>query len=201
MNDVATISQMRERFVEYFSKFATLTGTEKQGIRDGANIQGFLKGTILLKETEVNKKVFFVLKGCVRQYHMIDGEEKSANFFTEEQWVLSLNSLAQNAPAGFFYDCVEDCILMVATTDEYNPMYQAFPRFEAISRLILEKEFSYQQEIQVSYVTDTAERRYLKLLNLKSDLINRVPQYQIASYIGVKPETLSRIRRRIASRK
>ena len=201
MNDDVTIMQMREEFVEYFSRFAILTGAEMQGIRDGANIQSFPKGTVLLKETEVNKKVFFVLKGCVRQYHMVDGEEKSANFFTEEQWVLSLNSQALNTPAGFFYDCVEDCILMVATADEYNPMYDAFPRFEAISRLILEKEFSYQQEVQVSYVTDTAEQRYLKLLSLKSDLINRVPQYQIASYIGVKPETLSRIRRRIASKK
>jgi CRP-like cAMP-binding protein len=201
MSSVVTISQTRERFVEYFSKFAILTNAEKQGIRDGANIQSFSKGTILLKETDVNKKVFFVLKGCVRQYHMVDGEEKSANFFTEEQWVLSLNSQAQDAPAGFFYDCVEDCILMVATASEYNPMYDAFPRFEAISRLILEKEFSYQRDIQVSYVTDTPEQRYLKLLSLKSDLINRVPQYQIASYIGIKPETLSRIRRRIASKK
>lgn len=192
---------MTEKFVEYFSKFATLTDTEKQAIRDGANIQSFPRNTILLKETEVSKRVFFVLKGCVRQFHMIDGEEKSANFFTEEQWVLSLNSQALNIPAGYFYDCVEDSVLMVATADEYNPMYQAFPRFEAISRLILEKEFSYQQEIQMSYVTDTAEQRYLKLLNLKSDLINRVPQYQLASYIGVKPETLSRIRRRIATKK
>ena len=192
---------MRERFVEYFSKFAILTDAEKQGIREGANIQSFSKGTILLKETEVNKKVFFVLKGCVRQYHMIDGEEKSANFYTEEQWVLSLNSQGQNAPAGFFYDCVDHCILMVATADEYNPMYDAFPRFESISRLILEKEFSYQQEIQTAYVTDTAEQRYLTLLKLKSDLVNRVPQYQLASYIGVKPETLSRIRRRIAAKR
>jgi len=192
---------MRERFIDYFSKFATLTEVEKDAIRKSANIDHFPKGTVLLKEGEVSKKVFFVLKGCVRQYYMIEGDEKSANFFTEEQWVLSLNSQAQNVPAGYYYDCVEDCTLMVATADEYNPMYQAFPRFEAISRVILEKEFSFQQEIQASYVTDTAEQRYLKLLKLKSDLVNRVPQYQLASYIGVKPETLSRIRRRIAAKK
>jgi len=75
-------------------------------------------------------------------------------------------------------------------------------RFEQDAQAELtELQQELQQEIQASYVTDTAEQRYLKLLRLKSDLINRVPQFQLASYIGVKPETLSRIRRRIAAKK
>jgi CRP-like cAMP-binding protein len=192
---------MREQFIAYFSKFATLTEPEKSAIYAGAGIQTFPKDTILLRDNQVSKEVYFVLKGCVRQYYIIDGEEKTANFFTEEQWVLSLNSQARNTPAGFFYDCVEDCTLVVSREEDYNPMYLAFPRFEAISRLILEKEFSYQQAIQASYITSSAEQRYLNLLNLPSDLVHRVPQYQIASYIGVKPETLSRIRKRLSKKK
>jgi len=192
---------MREKLITYFSKFAQLTPSEKEAIRSGSRIQSFPRGTVLLREGQVNKEVYFVLQGCIRQYYIIDGEEKTSNFFTEEQWVLSLNSQDQNTPSSFYYDCVEDCTLVVSREEDYNPMYKAFPRFEGISRLILEHEFRHQQVIQTSFITSTAEQRYLNLLQLTSDLVNRVPQYQIASYIGVKPETLSRIRRRLSKKK
>lgn len=191
---------MREKFIDYFSRFMPLTEEEKAAIREGAHIQNFPKGTILLKEGEISKAVYFILKGCIRQYYIIDGEEKTSNFFTEEQWVISLNSHSQKIPADHYFDCLEDCTLVIGTEEEYNPMYAAFPKFEIISRNIIEKQYGSQQVLQASYVTYTAEQRYLSLLKHRSDLINRVPQYQLASYIGVKPESLSRIRKRLAKK-
>lgn len=192
---------MKEKFIAYFSKFTTLTEVEKEAIRESAQVVDFPKGTELLKEGEISKEVYFILKGCIRQYYIIEGEEKTSNFYTEEQWVISLNSHSQKAPADHYYDCLEDCTLVVATENKYNPLYEAYPKFEAISRNILEKEFGNQQKIQASYVTDTAEQRYLRILKHRPDLLHRVPQYQLASYIGVKPETLSRIRKRLAEKK
>ena len=76
-------------------------------------------------------------------------------------------------------------------------LYKRFPKFETISRKVMEKVFAEQQEIMSSYTTDTPEQRYLKLLKSRPDLFQKIPQYQIASYIEVKPESLSRIRKRL----
>ena len=75
-------------------------------------------------------------------------------------------------------------------------LYKRFPKLETVSRKVMEKVFAEQQEISGSYFTDTPEQRYLKLLKSRPELFQKMPQYQIASYVGVKPESLSRIRKR-----
>ncbi|MFZ4544064.1 MAG: hypothetical protein ACOYOA_08455 [Saprospiraceae bacterium] len=76
-------------------------------------------------------------------------------------------------------------------------MFKSFPRFETISRIVMETVFAEQMKFMTSYLTDSPEQRYLHLLNTRPNIFQRVPQYQIASYIGVKPESLSRIRKRM----
>ncbi|UZR93833.1 Crp/Fnr family transcriptional regulator [Chondrinema litorale] len=193
-------SDLKDKLINYFLKFAELTQEEKQAIADSANILEFKKGTVLLEQGQISKEIYFVLKGCVREFYVIEGEEKTSNFFTEEQWVISLKSNTHKTPADHFYDCLEYCTLLVADEEKYNPMYEAFPRFERISIDILQHEFAVQQDMQATYVTNSAEQRYLNLLKNRPDLLQRVPQYQLASFIGVKPETLSRIRRRLAAK-
>ena len=77
-------------------------------------------------------------------------------------------------------------------------MFKIFPRFETISRAVIEDYFSKQKNILTAFLTDTPEQRYLKLIQTRPDLFQRVPQYHIASYIGIKPESLSRIRKKLA---
>ncbi|MBC8146372.1 MAG: Crp/Fnr family transcriptional regulator, partial [Bacteroidetes bacterium] len=78
-----------------------------------------------------------------------------------------------------------------------NNLYQKFPKLEALARSIMEKEMIKYQEMLMLYITDSPEQRYTKLLKNRPELLQRVPQHQIASYIGIKPESLSRIRKRI----
>lgn len=190
---------MEKKLVDYFSRIMPLSEEEMAAIVETMDIAHYRKGTLLLKEGQISAEVYFVLEGCVRKYYLVDGDEKTDNFFTEGQWVISMNSFSQNSPSSHYLDCCMDSVLVVGNKEKEESLYNRFPKFETISRKVMEKEFAAQQEMMSSYITDSPEQRYLKLLNARPDLFQNIPQYQIASYIGVKPESLSRIRKRIAA--
>lgn len=190
---------MEKKLVDYFSRIMPLSEEEMAAIVETMDIAHYRKGTLLLKEGQISAEVYFVLEGCVRKYYLVDGDEKTDNFFTEGQWVISMNSFSQNSPSSHYLDCCMDSVLVVGNKEKEESLYNRFPKFETISRKVMEKEFAAQQEMMSSYITDSPEQRYLKLLKARPDLFQNIPQYQIASYIGVKPESLSRIRKRIAA--
>ena len=187
----------QNKLIAYFSRFSKLSDAETHAIAESMVVKTFPKGTVLLREGQVSTECYFVMEGCVRQYYLIDGEEKTDRFFTEEQWVVSMNSFLQQVPATHYWVCCEETTLVVGTEQKENDLYERFPRFETISRTVMSAMLAEQQTLMASYLTDSPEQRYLKLLESRPDLFQRVPQYQLASYIGVKPESLSRIRKRI----
>lgn len=192
---------MANKFVSYFSKISPLTKEESEAIAKSMQTAIYRKGDYLLREGQISAKTYFILEGCIREYILTNGEEKTTNFYTEEQWAISLNSLSQNNSAKHNWVCVEDTTVVAGDEEQAQALFQRFPRFETISRTIMEAAFAEQKEALTSYYTDSPEQRYLKLLKSRPDLFQRVPQYHLASYIGVKPESLSRIRKRIASEK
>lgn len=160
-------------------------------------LKTYKKGAYLLREGQISVDTYFILEGCIREFVVNDGEEKTTNFFTEEQWVISLNNFGPQSPATHNLICVEDTTVSVGNERQAQKMFKQFPRFETISRVIVEADFAEQKKLLTSYLTDSPEQRYLKLLSSRPDLFQRIPQYQLASYIGVKPESLSRIRKRV----
>lgn len=188
---------MIEKLINYFSKFQQLSEEEKIFFRKGTKISTVKKGLILLNEGEFPKDNYFLLKGCIRQYYLKDGEEKTSNFFTEEEWILPFTGVENNGKSKYYLECMEESQVLIANDDEGNDFLEKFPDFQKIAQRILEKEIVRQQNELAKYVNLTPEQRYTDLQKNRPDLINRIPQYQIASYIGVKPESLSRIRKRM----
>ncbi|MBF2708688.1 Crp/Fnr family transcriptional regulator [Flavobacterium soyangense] len=192
---------MENKPLNYFSRIMPITKEEADAISATMVIKHYKKGDILLKEGQISTEAYFVLEGCVRQYYIVDGEERTANFFTEEQWVISLNSFSNNLPSNHYMACSTDCFLVVGNREKEEDLYGRFPKLETVARKVMEKNFVEQQEIMASYTTDSPEQRYIKLFNSRPELFKTIPQYQIASYIGVKPESLSRIRKRIIAKR
>lgn len=192
---------MHEKLLRYFNRIQPLTREEELAIADTIDMRVFKKGTILLKEGDVSMAAYFVLDGCVRQYCITDEGEKTTHFYLPEQWVTSIQSFRESSPSKHYLACSTDCTLVVGNREKETGLYNSFPRLESISRMVMEKVFADEQQRLSDYVTGTPEQRYERLLQAKPDLLQLVPQYQIASYVGVQPESLSRIRKRISNKK
>lgn len=192
---------MNNALLKYMERFDSLSRQEKQEIADNILVQTFKKGTVLLHDGEIATKCYFILQGCIRQYQLIDGEEKTTAFFMEEQAVVAFNSYSQQLPVVHYWACVEDTTVMVGSLDKEQEMYQRFPKLNAITRDLMELDYGKTQEAFANFIASSPEERYLILLKKRPDLLHRVPQHQIASYLGVKPESLSRIRKRISLKK
>ena len=193
--------ELKQKFIDHFSRISPLSREESQAIADSMLVKVFPKGTFLVREGQIAVDSYFVLEGCIRQYSLVDGEEKTTEFFTEDQWAISLNSFTRGDAASFYWVCNEDTSVSMGNEQQAQALFKRFPRFETISRAVVEGAFADQQRKLNSFMTDSPEQRYEKLRKDRPDLIQRTPQYQIASYIGVKPESLSRIRKRMAKLK
>ena len=189
---------MENTLVEMMSSFIDLTDEEKQGILEAFPIREFEKETNLLREGQVARDAFLVIKGCVRKYSIEGGEEKTTAFYTEFESAVNFDSMANGSPSKYYFTCTEDSTVAILNSEKENALYKKFPRFGEVCRVEMEKMLGASQEEMVSFINFTPKERYLNLLKTRPELINRVPQYQLASYLGIKPETLSRIRKRIS---
>ena len=190
---------MKNILVELMSNFIELTDEEKQSILEAFPVKTFEKGTVLLREGEIAKDSFFVIKGCVREYFINnDGEENTTNFYTEYQSAVNFASISNRSPSKYFLSCTEKTTVAIVNAEKETALYKKHPRFGEVCRVEMEKMMGEKQESLSKSINSTPKERYLNLLEERPDLINRVPQYQLASYLGVKPETLSRIRKRIS---
>lgn len=188
------------KLVKHFSRISPLSEEEAKAITESMRIETFKKGTVLLKAGQIAIDTYFILEGCIREYIVTNEEEKTTNFFTEEQWVIPFNSLTPQNAITHSWVCAEETTVAIGNEREAQEMFKRFPRFETISRAVMEVFFTEQKKILTSYLTDTPEQRYLKLLESRPDLFQRIPQYQLASYLGIKAESLSRIRKRMAQK-
>lgn len=190
---------MHDLLFDFISKYISLTEDEKKAVVSLAIFRSVKKGTILLKEGEKSNDGYFVLKGCIRTYYIIDGEEKTTAFYTEME-TLTPHCVISKAPSEYYISCVTDAILLVSNPDMETEIFSKFPKFETLCRILAEELLAKQQIDFDEFKTSSPEQRYLNLLQKRPDLIQRVPQHQLASYLGIKPQSLSRLRARISEK-
>lgn len=191
---------MENILFEFISKYISLTEDEKNALLSLDLFRTVKKGTTLLKEGQNGKDSYFVLKGCIRTYYIIDGEEKTTAFYTEMD-ALTPHCVINKTPSEYFISCVEDSILTVSDADMEIEINSKFPKFELMCRKMSEELLAKKQIDFDDYKISSPEQRYLNLLQKRPDLIQRVPQQQLASYLGIKPQSLSRLRARILEKK
>jgi CRP-like cAMP-binding protein len=189
---------MDKKLLNHFTRFKPLSTEEVEAIDETTRFRQYEKRTVVLKEAQFSSDTYFVLEGIVRQYYLIDGVEKTTDFFADEEWVVSLNHINPNNPSPYYLECCTDCSLLVGNSEKGEGLFKKFPNLETVSRKLMERVFTEQQEKMEAFTINSPTMRYQNLLKSRRDLLQRIPHYQIASYIGVTPETLSRIRKRIA---
>ena len=191
---------MEKILFDYISQYITLDDDEKKAILDLDIFRQIKKGAILLKEGEKTEKGYFVLKGCLRKYYLIDGEEKTTSFFTELEGEVP-ECVINKKPSAYFIASVEDSIISISTTEMEAEIFAKFPRFETLCRILSEELIVKNQITFDDFKNSNPEQRYLKILETRPDLVQRVPQHQLASFLGMTAQSLSRIKARLVEQK
>ncbi len=187
---------MQDKLFDFISKYVSLTEEEKNAILALNLFRTVKKGTTLLEEGQKSKDSYFVLQGCIRTYYIIDGEEKTTAFYTEME-ALTPHCVVSNTPSKYYVSCVEDSILAVSNLDMEAEINGKFPKFDTMCRMLSEELLAKERIDFDEFKTSSPEERYQNLLQKRPDLIQRVPQHQLASFLGIKPQSLSRLRARV----
>lgn len=160
--------------------------------------QRLKKGEFLIKSGEKSRHVSFINKGLLRMFYLVDGKEICTGFVCENQYAGEYESFLTHQPSSGNIDALEECELINLSYDEMQAIYKSNPVFETFGRRIAEILFIMISSQTNRLLTMSPEERYQSVILSQPFIVQRVPQYMIASFIGITPEHLSRIRRKIA---
>ncbi|HQQ94123.1 MAG TPA: Crp/Fnr family transcriptional regulator [Bacteroidia bacterium] len=184
-----------ELLLQTVQKSVPLESEEQQRL-----LVAFQKGTFprkefFLRSGEVCKQVAFVLQGCLRSYAVDEeGTEHNLQFAPEGWWITDMNSILYNQPAQLNIEAIEDTQALLMNREQQELLFRDLPILERFFRIITEKSMAGSHKRLIEQVSVNAKDRYIHFCKLYPELIQRLPQKQIASYIGVTPEFLSKIK-------
>jgi CRP-like cAMP-binding protein len=177
----------------------TLSQSERDIVTSLFIEKAYKKGDLFLAEGQVCKQVGFVAKGLMRYYINHDGEEKTYAFSQENNYVCNYESFLPQSPSSKIIQALEDCQVLVISHTDLQIFYANIREGERFGRIAIESVFLQLLQDINSFYTETPELRYQRFLKNHADLQRRISQYHIASFVGVKPQSLSRIRKRIST--
>ena len=157
------------------------------------------KKDFFVRADEVCKELGFINRGLFKVYQLQDGEELVGWIVSEHGFISELTSFVSREPSIEYIQALEDSEISVITFEDMQLLYDRYDKWQKFGRVLIEQAFVGVKRRIASFIHDSAEERYRKLVVEKPALIDRVPLKDIASYLGIKPETLSRIRRKITS--
>jgi CRP-like cAMP-binding protein len=189
---------MFEQIRQSISHFITLNKEELDFFYSLLSRKELKKKELLLRSGQNCRNIYFINKGCIRYFYLVDGEEKTAQFFFENAWYTDYESFLTGDPSENFVDALEDTELLCLEKSNLEKLYSSIPKFERFGRIVAENAYLGIRYRTKTLTNLTAEERYLKLIKERPKVFDRVPQYYIASYLNIKPQSLSRIRKKIA---
>lgn len=192
---------MKETLIHFLSSFNELTENQIQELALSLTVIEVKKNSHIVEAGQSCNSCYFLLKGCLRQYVIQDGVEKTFAIYTENQAANYFTDQGTQSKSESYLTCVEDAILLVGNPESDVEIFAKFPELFEITRKMLEADLCDTQKKLSHFITSSPQQRYLNLMKDRPELLQRVPQHIIASYLGMTPESLSRIRKRIATKK
>ncbi len=195
MNEKVLLSSA-EPLLEYFRKRGyILNDLEKSLVQENFHSRLYRKRQYVLQDGDVCTQFNFVVRGCLRTYNVDKkGNLHILQFGTENNWINDLGSFHRMKPSNLNIDALEDTVVLQIGLDDLIFLYKQSPIFDRIFRVLIENGYIHLQERLLQNISSTAEERYEAFLERYPHLINRISQVQIAAFMGVTPEFLSRLR-------
>lgn len=193
---------MYELFFQQFNEKVPLTAEEQETIKTFLTPKKLRKKQYLLQEGDVCKYIAFVEKGALKSYVIDEAGTERITQFALEGWTISdLYSFLTGEPATYHIDAIEDAELVLISKAAHEELLQQVPKYETYIRLQITGAYIALQRRLTSIISLPIEERYKNLTTLYPTIVQRVPQHMIASYMGLTPETLSRVRGRVSGKK
>ncbi|MGB5417836.1 Crp/Fnr family transcriptional regulator [Algibacter sp.] len=184
--------------LEYINKFISLTVEEENILLSKIVHRKYLKDQYIAQQGDICKSANFIISGCTKTFYMDkEGQEHIVMFSIEDWWASDLGSFITQTPADFNVQCLENTQLIQFTHDNLEELYKQVPKLERLFRKIVERAFIASQNRIIRNFSLSAKERYLIFKDTNPKIEQRVPQYMIASYLGVTKEFLSKIKSQI----
>jgi CRP/FNR family transcriptional regulator len=190
-----------QALIDHFSKYMALDEHEIKALETRLTEKRIKRKQFILQEGDICKQYTFVVEGCFKMYKVDPkGKEHNLQFAIENGWIADIGSFHLERPSELYIEAMEQSVVLQIAKPDLLYLYSNFPAFDRNFRVLIENAFVALQKRLLQTISSSAEERYMDFLTHHANLFNRVSNVQIASYIGVTPEFLSKIRKEIASK-
>lgn len=194
-----TTTQHIEPLLKYMSQYITLTQEEVTYLVSKVIYRTYLKGQYIVQQGDICKYECFVVSGCTKMFHVDDeGQEHIIVFSIEDWWSADMGSFITQTPADYSVQCLEHTKVIMFSHDTIEDLYAKIPKLERFFRQIIERAFVASQKRIIRNFSLSAKERYLYFRNQYPKIERRIPQYMIASYLGITKEFLSKIKSQLS---
>ena len=190
-----TVQSPAVPLIDYFNNILLLSEEEAGLVSAYFKPRLYRKRQYVLQDGDVCNHFSFVVHGCLRMYKLdTKGNTHVVQFATENWWMVNVGSFHERTPSELTIDALEDTLVLQINYEQLIALYTAAPKFDRIFRVLIENSFVSLQKRLLQNISSTAAERYLAFVEMYPHLVNRLPQVQIASFLGISPEFLSRLR-------
>jgi CRP/FNR family transcriptional regulator, anaerobic regulatory protein len=191
-----------EPLLNYFDRLIPFNENEKELVTEKFHPRLYRKRQFVLQEGDICSQFNFVVRGCLRMYKIDEqGTIHILQFATENYWIMDLGSFHGEKPSELNMDAIEDTMVLQISRNDLIALYMQAPKFDRIFRVLIENSFVGLQKRLLQNISSTAEERYQSFLDTYPHLVNRLSQTQVASFLGITPEFLSRLRNKLSKSK
>lgn len=198
--DDQKIEQQLNQARSLLSAYLPMEDEHWEVFKQGFRIRKYRKGDFILKEGQTENYLSILLSGITRHYVLVRGEEISFDFSFQHEFNCSYSSFIQQSASMFCIQALDDCVLASLHYDFLQKLYEQFPISNKFGRTAVEQYYLWRERRELSLLTESAKDRYIHLLEKYPVYLERVPLKYLASYLNIKPESLSRIRNELSKK-